>query len=310
MSRHLQKVALESASTNPGPPPKIDWLSLSKLVIDDAYQREVGARGLKNIQRIAAEFKWSRFSPVMVASVGSGQYAIIDGQHRCTAALSLGYEKVPCCIVYAEPGEAASIFASINGNVTSLSLLQVFRAARAAKEPWAIEVDQACSKAGVTALTHQTQSSLQKPCETMAIDALRASLKRFGMDTVVAALRGLVSSIDGKKPGLLNAKRIKSMAYMIHLHPGWLQDVQGLCDAFAVHNFWVNDMVNIEAAIARKLGDGRAAGVAWAEIVGRVRELHLRKFKSSMIAGITHLPHAQVERALSEIRGEAIAGEP
>ncbi|MFT3673525.1 ParB N-terminal domain-containing protein [Aestuariivirga sp.] len=41
--------------------------------------------------------------------------ASINGQHRAAAALSLGYERVPCAIVDAQAEEAASVFAAVNG---------------------------------------------------------------------------------------------------------------------------------------------------------------------------------------------------
>jgi hypothetical protein len=302
--RGLEKLVLDKAAEHPGPPPKIEWLALAKLVIDDQYQRGIETRGLANIKKIAAEFKWSRFSPVMVTAVARGNYAIIDGQHRCTAALSLGYERVPCCIVYTEPGEAAAIFAAINGNVTSLSVLQVFRAARAAGELWAQQIDDVCRSAGVTALTHPIQQSKQKPFQTMAIAALRESNKRFGLDVTRLALRALVSTVEGAQGGLLNSLRIRKVAFLIAQHPGWLGDPQGVIDGFAQHNLFLTDLMNVEASVVRRMGDGRSAGLGWTHTLAKVRDYQERRFSSSQIATVMRLPHAQVMRALVEIKAD------
>lgn len=301
MMRQLQAIALDPHAVQPGKPPRMEWLSIGLLVIDDAYQRSIERRGEINIRRIAAEFQWRKFSPVMVAPVTQGRFAIIDGQHRTTAALSLGYERVPCYIVDAKPNEAAAIFAAVNGNTTSLSILQVFRAARSAGEEWAVEVDQVCKAAGITALSYNIAASRTKPYDTLAINVLRDHIKRQGRAHVTLALRCLVATIDSAKLGFFNTKRIRSMCYILSLHPGWAIDEAFLIESMSAHNLNISDFVNVEAALVRKLGQGRAAGAAWAEIVERVRGYHDRKFKASMIAGITHLPHAEVQRAIDEI---------
>ena len=91
-----------SAPKAVGRPPKLDFLPLSKLRIDDGYQRDVSPRGLRTIATIHNDFDWNRFAPLIVARVPGGDlHVIIDGQHRSTAALLRGYELVPCAIVEA-----------------------------------------------------------------------------------------------------------------------------------------------------------------------------------------------------------------
>src|SRR4051812_451900 len=87
-----------------GKAPKLDWIAISALVIDRQYQREITKLGRKNIRHIAENFHWSMFTTVMVAPIGGGKYAIVDGQHRTTAAALVGIEKVPCQMVDALRG--------------------------------------------------------------------------------------------------------------------------------------------------------------------------------------------------------------
>lgn len=53
----------------PGPAPMLQWIEIKDLVIDEAYQRDLTPRNWAAIRRIAANFKWSRFSPVFCAPV-------------------------------------------------------------------------------------------------------------------------------------------------------------------------------------------------------------------------------------------------
>ncbi len=82
----------------PGPAPVLLWIEIQNFVVDTEYQREIGKRGRQNIRLIAENFDWSKFAPIIVAPIEGGLYAIVDGQHRTTAAMIRGFEKVPCQI--------------------------------------------------------------------------------------------------------------------------------------------------------------------------------------------------------------------
>lgn len=111
-----------------GSPPKLEWLSISSLVIDPEYQREITPRGRANVRRIAIAFDWAMFSPVIVAPVGSGQFAIVDGQHRTTAAKLCGIDRVPCVVIDVGKAIQAQAFKAINGNVTRMHTVHLHHA--------------------------------------------------------------------------------------------------------------------------------------------------------------------------------------
>jgi hypothetical protein len=60
-----------------GVPPKLCWLDLDQLLIDDSYQRPLGRSNRITIRKIATEFDWSRFTPIIENAgclfAGSGQ---------------------------------------------------------------------------------------------------------------------------------------------------------------------------------------------------------------------------------------------
>jgi hypothetical protein len=95
------------------------WNGCRFLVVDPEYQREISNVGRKNIRHIAENFCWSMFSPVMVAAIGGAKYAIVDGQHRSTAAALCGIDRRSRANVIEAPrGEQAAAFRAVNANTT------------------------------------------------------------------------------------------------------------------------------------------------------------------------------------------------
>ena len=86
----MKPISLEGFNRFETPPaddrPQLRWLPIDQLVVDSSYQRPIDDTGRAEIARMAQEFSWSCFSPVIVASVENGKFAIIDGQRRATAA--------------------------------------------------------------------------------------------------------------------------------------------------------------------------------------------------------------------------------
>jgi hypothetical protein len=200
-----------STSVQAGRPPKLDFLHLAKLRIDDTYQRQIERRGLATIGRICNEFDWNRFAPLIVARIPGEEelYAIIDGQHRATAALLRGFDLVPCAIVNATALEQPGIFAAVNGNVTPVTIFQLFKAARAAKAGWAVDVDQVCAEAGIVPLVYPKSRKEIRPFETMAIGTLRHAIIRFGTSEVAAALKDARKHQGAAEPGFWSSGAVK-----------------------------------------------------------------------------------------------------
>lgn len=131
-----------------GAVPELRWLDIDELRVDDSFQRPLGPANWAAIRKIAADFSWSMFTPVVVAPIIGGKYSLIDGQHRTHAARICGFGQVPAMIVMtAEVGQAAA-FAAINGNVVRMSPFHIYKAALAARADWAVRSRDAVAAAG------------------------------------------------------------------------------------------------------------------------------------------------------------------
>lgn len=164
----------------PGSAPQLAWIEIEKLVVDDGYQRELTAHNWRAIRKIAAQFHWSKFSPVFVAPIEGGLYAIIDGQHRTHAAAICGIVQVPCQIVQMTQGEQAAAFAAVNGLATKVTAGQIYKAALAAGEGWAVSLRQIAEDGGCRLMMSAGSSLTKKPGQIFGVAAFRGLADRFG----------------------------------------------------------------------------------------------------------------------------------
>jgi hypothetical protein len=209
-----------TAPSSFGRPARLEWLPIAKLVIDPEYQREITTEGRKNIRIIASKFNWSMFAPVIVAKCGGGLYAIVDGQHRTTAAALVGIESVPCAVIEAVRGEQAAAFRAINGNTTRLHTLQLFHAAVAARDPDALLVVEVCARAGAKIMRSPTQTSKLKPGQTLVVGTIAKGIARFGEAVTILGLRCLIES-GGGNAGLLNRTVVCGALEVLADHKEW-----------------------------------------------------------------------------------------
>jgi ParB-like nuclease domain len=214
-----------------GAVPMLQWIKIADLVIDSAYQRPITGKGRLNVNRIARSFSWSCFSPVVVSPVEGGKFAIIDGQHRTTAAAVLGFESVPCQIVIAVQEEQAAAFKAINGTVTPISQMALHAAALVANEPSAIQVAHICARSDVELLRYPIAVDKQRPGQTMAAGAIAWCLKQYGETTLIAALQ-CVTRTSNNKTGALSARVVKALCSVLHRNPNWLDQGGALLEAF------------------------------------------------------------------------------
>jgi hypothetical protein len=206
----------------PGMAPQLRWIEIEKLAVDPAYQREIGKTGQKNIIRIACEFEWARFSPVIVAP-SKERFVVIDGQHRTTAAALRGHKKVPCQIISADQRKQAAAFAAINAVVTAMSPMQLHAAKLAAGDEEACRLHQICEECGAVVLRYPIKHAEQKVGETMASGALYQALKLYGEPALRAALTSVTRTRDGN-PGLLNYLTIRGLGMAFAAEPRWCTD--------------------------------------------------------------------------------------
>jgi len=175
--------------------PVLDWVEISSLVFDETYQRSIEKSGRANIGAIARDFDWRRFTPLLVAPIGdgSGDLAVIDGQHRSHAAALVGFTRVPAMIVDADQAEQARAFSWVNGNTTAVSGFHIFKAALASGENRAVESRKAVEDGGCKVLFLDTHSfadvlgGVARMRETP--DYFRSSTRALFEQTLVALFR-------------------------------------------------------------------------------------------------------------------------
>tara|TARA_Y100000310_G_scaffold29459_1_gene27934 strand:+ start:66 stop:815 length:750 start_codon:yes stop_codon:yes gene_type:complete len=166
-----------------GAAPKLAWLALDDLIVDEKYQRSAGRKdSLTLIRRMAEGFCWRDFQPPTVTAGLNGHYVIIDGQHRVEAArLHPMIKKVPCYIVEApDIKDQAKGFIAINRDRIRVHTLNVHHAALVAGDPDALHIQWICDQAKVSIPRNPVSGGLTKPRQTMAVVAIGTGLKNYG----------------------------------------------------------------------------------------------------------------------------------
>jgi len=241
MLHHLDAstFSMPKSAFSPGPAPMLSWISTDKLVVDDTYQREMGRRGRHNVQHIAENFDWSKFAPVIVAPVEGGLYAVVDGQHRSTAAMMLDIKEVPCQVVQADRAKQAAAYAAVNGNITKTTPQQLFHARLTAGYSMAVQLSEVCQAGGVTILRRNVVQAKMKIGETQAVGALQRCLRDFGRDTLITALQCITQTSDGNA-GFVRATIVEGLCQALDGTP-WRDAGEALLramDSFSFVDVW------------------------------------------------------------------------
>lgn len=220
-------VAAPRAPLDPGPPPRIEWLPVDGLVIDERYQRDVSGRASQTlIRRIAAGWRWALFQPLTVAESslarpddgtpweGRPVHAVIDGQHRLEAARRCGFERLPCYIIDAASVELqAASFIALNRDRRAMLPTQLHRAAVVAGDADAVQIERVCGLAGVTVARTGRPEGLP-PGQTLAVQKIRFCIARYGEKIAADALR-LVREAAGPTRDQLRAEIIAGVAWLL-----------------------------------------------------------------------------------------------
>lgn len=221
-----------------GPAPMLQWIPVDQLVIDDSYQRELKPGNWRAIMHIAEHFRWSRFSPVLVAPVEGGKFAVIDGQHRTHAAMLCGVAEVPCQVVQMDRREQAASFAAVNSAVTQVTLWNIYKAALAAGEVWALTCKKACEDAGCVLMTRNATTAEKKPGEIYAIHLIRRPVEAGRADSVTLALSGVRRSEFGQAAEAYSNEILKPLLSAVCDRPWLAEKGVDLAPVFDEFDIW------------------------------------------------------------------------
>lgn len=206
---------------------QLETVPIAALMVDATYQRAISANSVRNIKRICKSFDWAKFLPVIVTKDGD-HYSIVDGQHRTTAAATIGVTEVPCYVLSCSASEAASAFAAINGNVTPVKPIDLWFAELAAGHGDAVALQKVLDAAGVR-VTRKTDG--YAPGETRSINVLRRALDFYGSATLTTILQCIVETGNGN-PGMLVGAVINGVGRAVRTKPDLLASPSKLFDIF------------------------------------------------------------------------------
>ncbi|MFG1184334.1 DUF6551 family protein [Xanthobacter aminoxidans] len=266
------KFSALKSELNAGPVPMLQWIEVEKLVVDSGYQREMSTRGQSNVRRIAEGFDWSKFAPVIVAPVEGGRFAVVDGQHRTTAAMLRGFETVPCQVVQADRAKQAEAFAAVNGHVTKIQPQQIFYARLTAGDPQALAIAEVCAAAEVSISRKSLGRHRVRKGQTQSVAALQQCLDKFGRDTLITALQCITQTGDGNA-GSVRGKIVEALCLVLTENPQWRDAGSALFEAMDDFDFivtWDEVMVSATSHLCQPVVP---------EIADRIRKHLSRKFK-------------------------------
>lgn len=203
--------------------PELRWLEISRLVVDESYQRPLGEKNWRVIRKIAAAFDWAKFTPVTVAPCGGDVFAIIDGQHRVHGAALAGITRVPVLVAEISLSQQAACFSAINSARTNVSAFHIFKAALTAGEAWAKVADAAVAAAGCKLMPYNRSSRQRGAGEIYTISLIRGYAEQDnGAAVITRALRALAGSGRAQQVALYQARILKPWLAML-----W--EDRGLC---------------------------------------------------------------------------------
>lgn len=175
--------------------PMIEWLAPTDLLVDEAYQRNLGPKSMELIRRIAERWDWRKFKPPIAAWTDNG-FEVIDGQHTAIGAASRpDIQKIPVIIVVAaNVTDRAEAFVSHNRDNLRVSPMQLHRAMVAAGNDEAVTVERVCTDASVHLVPSAFGSYKWKAGDTVAVDAIRKLIEARGDLTARRVLEVLVQA--------------------------------------------------------------------------------------------------------------------
>jgi hypothetical protein len=179
----------------------LQYCAPDQLLIDESYQRSLFAAGSQSlIRKIAMYWDWGLCQPLFVARRADGQLYVVDGQHRLEAARLRGdIQQLPCVISHFESAaEEAAAFVALNQQRKPLNRLQLYRAALAANDQEASNINRALSDCGMWGGSSM-DLGIQKPGAITCVAALEKCLRAHGGGVLAASLDVFSQAFRGQK---------------------------------------------------------------------------------------------------------------
>jgi len=195
-----------------GEKPRLEWINVDRIRVDDNYQRKLQPRRVGQILR---EFTWAHFGPVMLAEHEDGTFTVFDGQHRVEAArLHPLVDQVPAMIVSFDEGYAeAGAFIGVNVNRTQITNIERYYAGIEAGDQEMMAVCAVLEEAGCEVVEAGKYSPA--PNKTAAVSSLNRAIKRYGAEATTEACKALRGAWP-RDARALNGSMIYCLARLFH----------------------------------------------------------------------------------------------
>jgi len=170
-------------NTIPTKMPRLGWVRVDRLLVNDDYQRDLNRKSEKLIINIVENYDWRKFKPPIVAELTgeqAGWYELVDGQHTSIGAfMHGGIAEIPALIIEADQlGQRADAFIGHNRDRVAMSPLSLFNAMAVAGDEDAQTILQVCTAAGITIPRCPPHSGEYAVNETCALASLRKLVAR------------------------------------------------------------------------------------------------------------------------------------
>lgn len=200
--------------TEIGQPPKLEWVDVTLIDVDQNYQRELDGR---KVETMLGEFHWDHFGAVVLAAQPSGRFTVTDGQHRVKVArLHPQISKIPATII-GRQGTAAEAenFLKINRNRKAVTPIEKFWAGVAAEDPRVMRVQKVLASANCEVAP---DSGTYKPHMTNAVSAIERAIDLYGEKAVRRALT-TVRSTWPTNAKALRGSLITALSRILEMNP-------------------------------------------------------------------------------------------
>lgn len=234
-----------------GEQPRLAWVAVDTIRIDDNYQRGLKP---KHVAKMLRDFNWAHFGAVMLAEHEDGTYTVYDGQHRVEVCRQHpAITNVPAMIVRFEQsfGEAAA-FLGVNVNRAAISTVERYHAGIEAGDEQMMAICAVLEEADCEVVAAGTHSPA--PNRTAAVQAVGRSIRLYGDNATVLAIRTLRAAWP-KDVKALNGVLIQALARLYRNNKKFI-DLDRMAEKLRGKD---RAILTSDAEMMRKIGGGDAA---------------------------------------------------
>lgn len=164
-----------------------DWLYIKALRFGAVYQRPIDH---PRVVRLARNFDLDALGTIEVSRRKDGSFWIIDGQHRVSALIELGFgdDRVPCLIHSGLTIEEEAKIYRLRNTAVRPNSYAMFRAELAEQGPEAVDIDRIVRRCGLNIQMGGGRGNV------MAVSALRKCYRHAGALTLERTLRIILAA--------------------------------------------------------------------------------------------------------------------